>query len=170
MYKALIKIENISPNSIQITDLSEGDEEIGLREVFITDGYGRTSRVQFEPVATVEIIETENKDLAYKFEFKATPVNTYEEESEYETVQYYVNTMHSEMYLLKISDSFYCKNLCNQDLSTQAKIFELINNIEGAKRQASFCNIFKSQKLLDYINEEKCNSSPSNNCKCGHDY
>lgn len=171
MYKAKIEVVNNGEGILEITDVSESDEALGNREIFITDGHGETYYINMNVISVTELFEMPARDLAYKIVFKATPSGPVQEGSIYETTEYAISTYFADRYILKLLDSMHCNNGCGSNMREQSKVFEIINNIEGAKRYLAQCELYKAQRLLDYISGYHCNSVVNVNCcYCGKEY
>lgn len=170
MYNPKIKIIDAGISQLGIIDESEYDEIIVSRTLTITNGYGDITELEFPSLSNIIYIKTDI-DMAYKIEYVAV-TETADPNTTYNVIEYYLHTTKSEAYLLKLMNGLHCKNNCSIDISLQAKIFEIINNIEGAKRFTYCKEIYKAQRLLDYISDYYCTNEVNYNCcnRCGAEY
>lgn len=174
MYQAKINIVDIKRGEFTIEDVSDSDESIIERRVFLIDGKGNSETYYFDLSNKINISGLK-QDMVYSIDYEAIPASA-QFSSQYTITSVFGIYSYSESLLLSLQDKIRCgrKGICNDiEASRLIKLSsEVIYGIEAAKYYVARCHSASAQEILDYLNDyviqhEGKDYSVKSNCGCG---
>ena len=174
MYQAKVKVVDIKRGEFTLEDISDSDEIILERRVFLIDGQGNSNTYSFDISNKIHITGL-NQDMVYSIDYEAIP------DSATFGSTYILNSVFgvfsfSESLLLTLQEKIRCerKGICNDvEASKLIKLSsEVIYGIEAAKFHISKCRPKQAQDVLDYMYDyilqyDSKYKKVESNCGCG---
>lgn len=167
MYRAEISILNLDKNSFRVIDESEQTEVILNRILLVRSASGKEKYYTFDVAQNYIDIDDFNADIALEITLTATP-QTEDETSTYTACLVYAFINNIEEYILSLNAKIFCNKDCKNDSLIEA--LDISYNYDGIIRFAECNDLYKTQRLIDYINsympsKEKSNCCGPNRCE-----